>query len=83
MILQLFSVYDTAAEEYGSLFSATKVPVAIRQFREFMADKKYAEDYQLALMGKYDTETGIIIPYEKIEHIPVILANESLNGGKA
>lgn len=67
MIVQLFSVYDSAARRYLEPFSAETIEVAIRMFRSLVNKpdhgfSRFPADYTLIHIGHFDGETGFIVP---------------------
>lgn len=58
--MKLFSVYDRKAQEFGLLFEAKNEDVAIRQFKNMLAnDRLYPpEDYNLYSFGEFNREKG-------------------------
>lgn len=61
MIMNLYSVNDIVAGEFGPLWQAKNDQIAIRQYHTILKDvKDFREDYQLMRMGTYDTEHGTI-----------------------
>ena len=69
MTLQIFTVFDSAANLFLQPFFAMTAEVAIRQFRELVNDTqhqfgKFPEDYTLFHIGEVDQETGQILSME-------------------
>ena len=67
MIKNIYSVYDLKAGNCLGIFEQPNDLVAIRDFSQVCANKdeknminKFAEDYQLIRLGKYNTITGEI-----------------------
>lgn len=72
----LFAVYDAKAETFSAPYTIPKVELALRAFGEMVQDEetdigKYPEDYQLLMLGEYDTDSGMIEP----ERMPVVVIN--------
>lgn len=69
MQLQVFSVYDRAAMQYGHPFYMVNVPAATRAFIDAFDNErsmlaKHPDDFDLRLIAKFDDETG------KFEQLP-------------
>ncbi len=69
MIVQLFSVYDAAAERYIEPFPAPTLTVALRGFEEACTTKghqfvKFPIDYSLWHIGEFDAVTGVLEPMQ-------------------
>lgn len=61
MILKLYAIVDTVAEEYGPLFQAKNDGVAIRNFQALLHEKKAdPSEMQLWYIADYNTENGIL-----------------------
>ncbi len=63
MIIELFSVWDGAANRYMDVFPAPTVDFAIRGFKEACQTEghqfqKFPEDYVLFHVGQFDGESG-------------------------
>lgn len=64
MILQVFSVYDSAVEGYTNPFYFHHKGEAIRGFTEIANDpttkvNKYPDQYTLFWLGEYDASKGV------------------------
>lgn len=67
MNVELFTVYDSAARRYLEPFGAETIEVALRMFRQLVNREghgfaKFPEDYTLFHVGRFDAETGLLIP---------------------
>lgn len=67
MIMQLFAVYDKRAGEYSPPQCYPTYGVAERAFSDAINApdshlNKHPEDYNLQLLGTYETEKGVIMP---------------------
>jgi hypothetical protein len=74
MILQVYTVYDEDAEEYGPMWVAPTDKVAIRQHKA-MCEKlpEKGVQYRLTKIGTYETKTGIMCSdVRKIDKIEMI-----------
>lgn len=65
MILNLYSIYDKKARQYGQVLTFQTDDVAFRHFRLLMADEdtlvaKYPADFEMYCIGKFDSEKGFI-----------------------
>lgn len=63
----LFAVYDSAASRYLDPFVAPTAEVAIRGFKTAVNRPEHAfnshpADYTLFQVGRFDPETGILVP---------------------
>lgn len=63
MILQVFAVRDIKSESYSNPFYLARAEVAVRTFKDAMADKthpmaQHPEDYQLYHLGNFNDDTG-------------------------
>lgn len=75
MEVNLYTVYDVVAEEAGPLFNAKNDNIAIRKVCNMLKEMAIEEfdDYELILVGVYDTEKPQIILVEgevKIDYKP-------------
>lgn len=67
--LQVFSVYDKAAREYGFPFCSVSKGVAVRSFIKACQDKRgdvgtFPADMELYHLGSFDTETSVFTLHE-------------------
>lgn len=58
MKLNVYSIFDIKAEEYGPLFVAKNNEVAFRLCRNQFKDVPCPQDYELSCVGDFDNETG-------------------------
>lgn len=63
--LEIFSIYDTAAEIFNQPFTAVNQAVAERMFGQIVNDPStnfrfHPEDYRLYLVGTFDQHTGVV-----------------------
>lgn len=66
---QIFSVYDTKAEEFSSPFYSPTLGSGERAYNDAVADPesalaKHPEDYHLYHLGSFDTESGLFDPMQ-------------------
>lgn len=61
-IVNLYSVFDSVAKEYGPLFYCKNGEVAQRAFHELIDGTSSPSDYELSYLGTFDTEIGTIDP---------------------
>jgi len=64
-MIELFAIFDSAAERYIEPFPGSTLEVAIRGFREACEKEghqfhKFPEDYSLFHVGSFDPELGVI-----------------------
>lgn len=71
MILQLFSVYDSALGAYGRPFSSPSKGTGVRAFTDecnHVAPEnplnRHPDDYKLFHLGSFNDKTGIMTPPE-------------------
>lgn len=69
MIMNVYSVYDNAAEAYLQPFFTNTKGTAIRSWTELVNDKehqfgKYPSDYVLFELGTYDDTTGALVSHD-------------------
>lgn len=67
MSVELFTVFDQAANRYMDPFCAPTIEFAVRGFREACETdghqfNKYPEDYVLYHVGGFDAELGVLEP---------------------
>ena len=60
MIVKLYSVCDTVAEEFGPIYSCKNDEVAKRAFHDLIKDSSSPLDYDLYFLGYFNTDTGFI-----------------------
>ena len=60
MIVKLYSVCDTVAEEFGPIYSCKNDEVAKRAFHDLIKDSSSPLDYDLYFLGTFNTDTGFI-----------------------
>lgn len=71
MKFNLYSIYDSVAEEFGPVFCSKNVGVAVRQFKAMMEGLPSSthDDYKLVELGSFDMSTGAIDVYDfDLEH---------------
>lgn len=64
-MLQIFAIFDAAAEVYMRPFYAQSRGEAIRAFSDLVDDQehpigKHPEDYSLFVVGSFDPQTGAV-----------------------
>lgn len=67
MKLHLVAIYDKKAREYSPPQGYPQLGVAERQFGDAVNNpeshlNKHPEDYNMQILGEYDTESGVITP---------------------
>lgn len=62
MVYNLYSIYDSVAEEFGPLFHSKSDAVAKRAVTTVLHEGVKASDYDLYMIGTYDVDLGIIEP---------------------
>lgn len=65
----VFSVYDRKAGLYYNPFLCVNESVGRREFIERYKDSPFRSDFQLYLVGKFDSESGIIFSESKPQFI--------------
>lgn len=58
----LFGVKDTVAGQIVTTFTATNVPLAVRQFNKMSEQSPYATDYQLYRLAGINMTTAEVVP---------------------
>lgn len=61
MIMNLYSIYDCAAKEYGPVFEAKNDKVAERKCKMEFKNVPYVGDFELHYVGQFDHSTGSIV----------------------
>lgn len=56
----MYTIKDSAANEYGPLITAKNDAVAIRQFKNLMKNTDFPEDFSIFKIGEFNEETGVI-----------------------
>lgn len=69
--MNLYTVKDSVAEEFGPLFQAKNDGVATRMFLELLKQTKQPFEYKLFMVGQFDHDTGLIDP---VSPEPVVLS---------
>lgn len=69
MILQIYSVRDSAANAFLQPFFAPGTGLALRYFQDAVNDSnhqfhKHTSDYSLWLLGSFDDSNGSVVPSE-------------------
>lgn len=72
MNVEIFSIYDAAAERYMDPFCAPTVQFAIRGFEEACKTEghqftKFPEDYALYKVGAFDADLGVITRVDAVK----------------
>ena len=62
-IVNLYSVCDTVAKEFGPIYCCKNDEVAKRAYHELIKDVPSPFDYDLYLLGMFDTDTGTITSF--------------------
>lgn len=76
MKLQLFSIFDRAARQYGIPFSAANQDMAVRSVRFEVNAKAEGNllnmspgDFELFCIAEFDADSGVIVPRETPEFV--------------
>lgn len=67
MNIELFAIFDSAAERYIEPFCGSTIGVALRGFQEACEKEghqfnKFPEDYALYHVGSFDADLGVLTP---------------------
>lgn len=67
---KIFSVYDNKARAFSTPFFTVNRDVGIRHFERAVNDPSvdfhhHPSDFNLFELGEFETETGVITPYDK------------------
>jgi len=65
--MELFSVKDLVAREFGPPFMSKNKDVALRQFKLIIKDVPEPDEYALYSLGEFDPDTGEIKSNEPLE----------------
>lgn len=83
-MFSVYAVFDSKAEEFGSLILARNDAVAVRMFTAAVLDgspennfRKYPEDYEFVRVGEFDEESGQLVGCDPV---PVVSALQVVNG---
>lgn len=60
MIFKLYTIFDKVAGDAGPIFCAVNSGVALRQAKAVLKEADNPDDYQLMLIGEYDS-TAVMI----------------------
>lgn len=60
MIVQVYSIFDIKAVEYGPFFLAKNDDIAFRMIKDQFHDLIVPDDYDLYCLGTFDTESGLL-----------------------
>lgn len=71
-IVNLYSVCDSVAKEFGPVFYCKNHEVAERAFHELIDDTSNPLDYVLYHLGTFDTEIGNITPVTLPERVNLV-----------
>lgn len=72
MVEKVFGIYDLKAVSYKQLFNTTTVGEAERGFRDTLLSEvrtiysTHPEDYDLHILGDFDSVTGALIPFDRV-----------------
>ena len=91
MILNKYTIYDSALEAYHQDYSLENDAIALRQFADMANEKtqiaKNPKDYSLWHIGTFETTTGELTPSQPIclasAHEHVIQFNHANNKNKS
>lgn len=79
MIVNVYSIYDRAAEEYGPTFEAKTDAVAWRFYDVKTRQDEYRHELFLVCIGTYDTESGVLsgslVPREVVASVSLAEVN--------
>lgn len=71
MNYSMYVIYDKVAEQYSAPFCSLNDATAVRQFNQISSNNHLAEptDFELYCCGLFFTDTGIIVPQDKLRFI--------------
>lgn len=80
---KVFAIRDTKAEAFHQPFFTKTVSEAERSFHQLVNDPqslvaKYPEDYDLYMIGSYDTNTGGLTTLDTPQHIAKAISLKTL-----
>lgn len=69
MVLKLYSIFDSASEDYSTPFTAPTDKIAKRIFREQLKrlPDEYGDEIFLFHLGEFSSSTGSINPVEAVQ----------------
>lgn len=78
----LYSIRDNVAEEFGPVFVAKNLQVAIRNFRMTFKGNEglFPEDYTLYVLAEFDSTSGVITALDEAKFI--LNGKEDSDGSK-
>lgn len=62
MLYNVYSLKDLTAEEFGPPFVAVNDGIAKRQYKQMGIPDALKNEYELHMIGTYDSKTGDIVP---------------------
>lgn len=79
MILNAYTLHDTKAASYSPPFFAGAHGLATRMVMELASDMsttvgRHPSDFTLYCVGRFDTESGQVLPAQHREHIADVLS---------
>ena len=70
MNIELFTIYDTVAQEAGPIFQAKNLSVAMRYVNEMIKDNKLnLHEYDLVRLGSFDSESMFLSVFPKADAV--------------
>ena len=64
MTMNMYMIYDNAAEEAGPVFEAKNDTIAIRNYTKLLKDTEFADDFELYRVGYVDRTTMEVAPLQ-------------------
>lgn len=77
--VNIYTIQDCVAEEFGPPFTAVNEGVARRQYEHLMKDVSDRRDYRLCLIGTFVPARGVIT---NTVDIPVLVETEIISEGR-
>lgn len=82
-MINIYSVYDKVAKNYGQPFYVKNDDIAKRDFANFVSQpgsivNSNSEDFSLVRVGSWDSEKGLLMP--ELEPVHISYANEFKKG---
>ena len=78
MKMECYAIRDVVTELFAPPFLAENDNTAIRTFETSRQKQPFPQDYELYLIGSYDTSSGIISPLGKPHVKPVLISDSAI-----
>jgi hypothetical protein len=75
MKMELYSVRDICTERYSNPFLAETDKAAIRAFEKDRQSQPFPDDFELYLVGAFDTQSGVLTA---LDRGPVLISDSEI-----